>query len=465
MHTLLELISKIFTLRTCKYDLSKENIRKGKFKVCLEYHIGNCKGPCEGLQEEQEYDQAIQQIKKILKGDITLVIRQLKNQMHLHAERLEFEQAHIYKEKVESLEKYQSRSTVVSPHIKNADVISYQQDNKVFYVNYLRIIDGAIVQSHTMEFKKKLEETPQELLPLAIMEYRQRFHSDATEIILPLSIDISIPGVKLSVPKIGEKKSLLDLSMRNLSYYRKEREKQKDLLDPGRNRRRIMETMQKDLRLKEQPTHIECFDNSNIQGGHAVAAMVVFKEGKPDKKAYRHYNIKNVTGADDYKTMEEVIFRRYKRLLAENKPRPQLIIIDGGKGQLNAAMKSLEKLELHKQIAVIGIAKRLEEIYFPGDPVPIYLDKRSETLKIIQQARDEAHRFGITHYRKKHQKTMRESQLLQIQGIGKKTAGKLLNEFGSVSQLKKAEPQQIETLVGKQKAKILHDYLRNHKTL
>ena len=461
MNTLLELIRKTFKLRTCKYNLTKENIDNGKFKVCLEYHLGNCKGPCEGLQDEAEYNESIRQIKKILKGDITGVLKSLKEQMNHHAERMEFEQAQLYKEKIDTLEKYQSRSTVVNPSIKNAEVITYDEDENVFYANYLRIINGAIVQSHTIELKKKLEESPKELLTLAITEFRQRFESNAKEIYLPEPVDMDFLDVRIIVPQRGDKKRLIELSQRNVKYYKKDKEKQKELVDPKRHTKRIMEKMRKDLRMKEQPAHIECFDNSNMQGNYPVAAMVVFRNGKPEKRSYRHYNIKTVEGPDDYASMTEVVYRRYKRLLEEQKPLPQLIIIDGGKGQLNAAVKSLDKLNLRGKITIIGIAKRLEEIYFPGDSVPVYIDKRSETLKIIQRARDEAHRFGISHYRNKHKKTMAKSELSQIKGIGKKTEQQLLQHFKSISQIKKASAEELQDVAGKQKGEIL--YAHFHK--
>ncbi|MFO8087037.1 MAG: excinuclease ABC subunit UvrC, partial [Bacteroidales bacterium] len=456
MNTLLDLVHKIFKLRTCKYNLTSENIKQGKFKVCLEYHIGNCKGPCEALQSEVEYLKSIQQVKNILKGDIRVVLKQLKLEMYAHAEKMEFEQAQLYKDKIDRLEKYQSRSTVVNVSIHNADVLSYEEEDKVFYANFLRVINGAIVQSHTLELKKKLEETPAELLVLAVTEFRQRFKSNANELILPESPGFDFPGLRVTVPKRGDKLALLELSRRNLRYYRKDKEKQQQLIDPERHTQRIMETMRKDLKMKHQPRHIECFDNSNMQGNYPVAAMVVFIDGKPYKKSYRHYNIKTVSGPDDYASMQEVVYRRYKRLLDESKPLPQLIIIDGGKGQLSAAVKSLDLLDLRNEIAIIGIAKRLEEIYFPHDPLPLYIDKRSESLKIIQRARDEAHRFGITHYRKRHKKTMSESSLSEIKGIGNKTIQILLAHFKSVDQIKKASQQNLAKHLGPKKAAIVY---------
>ncbi|MCF8330839.1 MAG: excinuclease ABC subunit UvrC [Bacteroidales bacterium] len=458
MNTLLDLVRKIFKLRTCKYNLTRENIEQSKFRVCLEYHIGNCKGACEGLQSEQDYNESIRQIKKILKGDINGVLRRLKKQMNVHAENLEFEQAQVYKEKIETLEKYQSRSTVVNPSIKNADVVSFEEDEKTFCANYLRVINGAIVQSHTMELKKKLDEKTEELLAMAVTDFRQRFNSYAKEIILPTKIDVNFRDAKIIIPKRGDKKSLLDLSWRNVKYYRKNKDKQRQLVDPQRHTDRIMETMRRDLRMKEQPRHIECFDNSNMQGNYPVAAMAVFKDGKPEKKSYRHFNIKTVTGPDDYASMGEVIYRRYKRLKDESAPLPKLIIIDGGKGQLNAAVKSLEKINLRGKITVIGIAKRLEEIYFPGDSIPVYIDKKSESLKIIQRARDEAHRFGITHYRNRHKKSVSRTQLSDIKGIGKKTTDKLLGHFKSVKQIKNASKEELDKVIGHNKASIIYRY-------
>ncbi len=457
MNTLLDLIRNIFPLRTCKYQLTEENISSGKFRVCLEYHIGNCAGPCEGLQDESSYMDHIRRIRKVLRGDISVVIRQLKEHMQAHSKRLEFEQAQVYKEKLETLEKYQSRSTVVSPRIRNVDVINYLEEEDIFYANYLRVINGAVVQSHTIELKKKLDEPVHQLLTLAITEFRQQFQSRAPQVILPVQVRLSLPDVKLIVPRMGEKKWLLDLSRRNLLYYKKEHERK--LPDPHAHTRRLMNALQKDLNLEKPPCHIECFDNSNIQGEYAVAAMSVFKDGKPSKKDYRHYTLRTVSGADDYKSMEEVIWRRYKRLLDEKSTLPQLIIIDGGKGQLNAAVRALAQLNLRGQIAIIGIAKRLEEIYFPDDPVPLYLDKRSESLKVIQHARNEAHRFGIKHYRKKHEKSVRSNSLEDIPGIGKKTASLLLREFGSIARLKKAPKAAIEKVAGKSRTAKLLEYL------
>lgn len=460
MNTLLDLIRNLYQLRTCRLNLKKENIDRKKFKVCLEYHLGNCKGPCEGLQTEEDYDNTISEIKEILKGNIHSVIRQLKELMTKYADALEFEKAQVVKEKIEILEKYQSKSVVVNPKIENADVFSILSDDNSGYVNYFRVVNGAIVQSHTVELKKKLDETDEELIALAIVDLRERFASNSPEIIIPLKIDLELPGTRITIPRIGDKKHLLELSERNAKYYKLEKEKQLELVDPERHTNRIMGRMMKDLRMKVEPRHIECFDNSNIQGDHPVAAMVCFKNGKPSKKEYRHFNIKTVEGPNDFASMEEVIFRRYKRLLDENKPLPQLIVVDGGKGQLSAALKSLEKLGLRGKIAIIGIAKRLEEIYYPGDSLPLYLDKKSETLKIIQHLRDEAHRFGITHHRNKRSKEAVKSVLTEIDGIGYSYAQKLLWKFKSVNKIKAASLEELQESIGKSKGKIVYDYFK-----
>ncbi len=462
MKTLLDLIRNLYQLRTCRLNLKKENIEKKKFRVCLEYHIGNCKGPCAGLQAEEDYNNAISEIKEILKGNIHSVIRQLKVLMTRYADALEFEKAQVVKEKIEILERYQSKSVVVNPKIENADVFSIVSDEKSGYVNYFRVVNGAIVQSHTVELKKKLDETDKELLALAIVDFRERFESKAPEIIVPFKTGLALPDTKFTVPKIGDKKHLLELSERNAGYFKLEKEKQLELVDPERHTNRIMVRMMKDLRMKVEPRHIECFDNSNIQGDYPVAAMVCFKNGKPSKKDYRRFNIKTVDGPNDFASMEEVIFRRYKRLLDEDKPLPQLIIVDGGKGQLSAALKSLEKLKLRGKISIIGIAKRLEEIYYPGDSLPLYLDKKSETLKIIQHLRDEAHRFGITHHRNKRSKDAVKSVLTEIDGIGYSYAQKLLWKFKSVKKIKSASLKELQETIGKSKGKIVYDFFKSN---
>ncbi len=454
VYTLLDLIRGLYQLRTCNYDLSQEKIEAGKYKVCLEYHLGNCKGACEGHETVEEYEENIKAIREILKGNFKDSLQRFKKQMHNLAKDMHFEEAQKVKEKIDVLENYQAKSTIVNPKINNVDVFSIVSDESYAYVNFLQISLGSIVRSHTLEIKKKLDETDKELLEIAIVEIRQRFNSQSKEIYVPFKIDFG-DDVKVTIPKLGDKKHILDLSIRNAKYYRLEQLKQVKIVDPDRHANRIMAQMKADLRLKVEPRHIECFDNSNFHGTNAVAACVVFKDGKPSKKDYRNFNIKTVVGSDDFASMEEVVYRRYKRLLDEKEPLPQLIVIDGGKGQLSSAVKSLRELKLFGKIAIIGIAKKLEEIYFPGDSVPIYLDKRSETLKIIQQARNEAHRFGITHHRKKRSKKFIQSELLGIKGIGDKTQLELIKEFKSVSRIKEATMEQLVGCVGLAKAQIL----------
>lgn len=458
MKTLLDIIKQLYQVRTCSLNLKPSVIEKKDYKVCLEYHIGNCLGPCVGKQSEEDYMATIQQIRHIIKGNISNVIVELKILMNQAAEKMEFEHAQLLKEKVEILEKYKSKSTIVNPKIDNVDVLSMIIDGDIAFVNYLKVSNGAIVQAHTIEMKKKLEETDQEMLAFALMDFRQRFESNAKEILLPFDPLIDIPDVKITIPKRGDKKHLLELSERNAKYYRMEREKQASLVDPDRHKKRILKQMQTDLRMKVLPQQIECFDNSNFQGDFPVAAMVQFIDTKPNKKAYRHFNIKTVTGPDDFASMEEVIHRRYKRLLEEKKALPQLIVIDGGKGQLSASVKSLKKLNLYGKITIIGIAKKLEEIYFPNDPIPLYLDKKSESLKIIQQLRDEAHRFGITHHRKKRDKGTLKSQLTDIDGVGFNTAQKLLWKFRSVKKVKEANLKELTETVGVSKANIVFNH-------
>lgn len=459
--TMMELISKLFKLRNCNLHLSKENIERKKFKVCLEYQLGNCKGPCEGLESEEEYNRTIAEIKEILRGNIHAVIRHMEKVMQEHSAHFEFEQAQLIKEKIDTLEGYQSKSVVVHPSIHNVDVFSIiNEDENTAYVNFLKVSNGAIIQAQTIEVKKKLNETSEELLAIAITEMRERYHSSATEIIVPFLPAVETDQLTFTVPKIGDKKHLLELSLKNAFYYRKEKLNQQDKLNPEHKTERLLNQMMKDLRLKQLPVHIECFDNSNIQGAYPVAAMSVFRDAKPSKKDYRHFNIKTVEGPDDFASMEEVIYRRYKRMLEENQSLPQLIIIDGGKGQLASAMNSLRKLNLEGKIAVIGIAKRLEEIYYPNDSVPLYLDKKGETLKIIQQLRDEVHRFGITHHRKRRSKGVIKTELTDIKGIGESTTALLLKQFKSVKKIKEAKREELEKAVGKAKAEIISDYFR-----
>jgi len=457
---LLDLFRKLFKLRNCKLNLSAENIRQKKFKVCLEYHIGNCNAPCIGRIEYEQYQKSIDQIKEILKGNITGVIKYLKDLMRQFSSEMKFEDAAIVKEKLDLLEKFQSRSTVVSNTISDVDVFTIDVDESFGYVNYLKIIRGAIMQTYTMELKKVLDESPEELLEFAIVEIRQKIFSNAKEILVPIKLDIELEGVKFQIPKQGDKKKLLDLSERNAKYYRLEKMKHQLVSKTEKNANRILETMQKDLQLKVQPVHIECFDNSNLQGTNPVSSCVVFRNTKPAKKDYRHFNVKTVVGPDDFASMEEVVFRRYKRLLDEEQSLPQLIVIDGGKGQLGAALNALEKLNLRGKIAIIGIAKRLEEIYFPGDSVPLYLDKNSETLKIIQQLRDEAHRFGITFHRNKRSGEFIKSELENISGIGEKTITALLKRFKSIENLKNHSYQDVAEEIGDSKARLIFDFYK-----
>ncbi|MGP8214346.1 MAG: excinuclease ABC subunit UvrC [Bacteroidia bacterium] len=459
MQTVLEFVRQLYPLRTCNLNLTDENINKKKFKRCLEFHLGNCKAPCEGLETKKDYDEAISQIRLVIKGNINGAMRFLKNEMQQNADNWEFEQAHFLKQKLDMLEKYQSRSAVVSPNIDNVDVFTLIEDDKRAYINFLKVASGAIIQSQTLELNKKLEETKEELLLMGIAELRQRFGSDAPEILIPFAVDAEIPGTIITIPQKGDKKRLIELSENNLRYYIREKLMLESLHSPRKKVDNLLEQMKKDLRMQELPHRIDCFDNSNIQGAFPVAAMTVFKDGKPSKKDYRHFNIRSVQGPNDFASMEEVIYRRYKRVLDEQQPMPELIVIDGGKGQLSSAMDSLAQLGLADKVRVIGIAKKLEEIYFPGDPLPLYLDKRSPTLKIIQQIRDEAHRFGITHHRKRRSNISFQSALTKIDGIGQKTTEKLLKEFGSMEQIKEATEEEIAKISGKDKAKKILKFL------
>ncbi|MDR6300052.1 excinuclease ABC subunit UvrC [Mesonia maritima] len=455
--TLLGLIKELYKLRTCNYDLSEEKIQHGKYKVCLEYHLGNCQGPCEGYQTEQDYNNNIEHIRQIVKGNFKDSLYKFKDQMKAHAEKMEFEDAQRIKEKVDILERYQVKSTVVNPKINNVDVFSILSDESYGYVNFLQLSHGSIIRSHTIEMKKKLDETDEELLELAITEIRQRFDSKSPEIYVPFKVDAG-ENVKVTIPKLGDKKAIVDLSLRNAKYFRQERFKQMKIVDPDRHVNRLMAQMKKDLRLNEEPRHIECFDNSNIQGTNPVAACVVFKNGKPSKKDYRKFNIKTVEGPDDFASMEEVVFRRYRRLLNEEEPLPQLIIIDGGKGQLSSAVKALDDLGLRGKIAIIGIAKRLEELFYPGDSIPLYLDKKSETLKVIQQLRNEAHRFGITFHRNKRSSAALGTELEQISGIGEKTAIELLKQFRSTKKIAKLSKKELADVIGNSKATLVYNH-------
>ncbi|MCH9822931.1 MAG: excinuclease ABC subunit UvrC [Bacteroidetes bacterium] len=447
MRTVLEFANKLYKLRTCNFNLSEENIEAKKFRVCLEYHIKNCEGPCEGLQSEEDYQKGIAHIRKILKGSIVGVIRDLKLTMQASAEALKFEDAQEAKEQIQLLEDYQMRSTVVHPSINNVDVFSILSDDKYAYVNFMKMANGAIIQAHTVEVKKKLEESEEDILSSVIFEIRNRFNSTSKEIFTSIPMELEIPEIKLHNPIRGDKKQLIDMSLRNVKYFMRDRQQQQEKVDPDRHKNRILGTIQKDLRMKVLPTHIECFDNSNIQGAFPVAACVVFKDAKPAKKDYRHFNIKTVVGPDDFASMKEVVYRRYKRLLDEKQPLPQLIIVDGGKGQLSSAVESLVKLDLMGKVVIVGIAKRLEEIFFPGDPYPLYIDKRSESLKLIQHLRNEAHRFGITHHRNQRSKGTIKSGLTEIDGIGSITQEKLLKKFRSFKRIKEASDEELKEVL------------------
>lgn len=463
VNTLLELIKELYPLRTCSYDLSHGNIVSGKYKVCLEYHIGNCKGPCEGYETLENYQNQIQAIREILKGNFKESLKDFKKLMRDLASDMRFEEAQKMKEKIEVLENYQAKSTILNPKITNIDVFSIISDESMAFVNFLQISHGAIIRSHTLELKKKLDETDEELLELAIIEIRERFYLTSKEIVVPFEIDLG-ENIKVTVPKLGDKKEILNLSERNAKHYRLDQLKQIKIVDPDRHINRIMAQMKKDLRLSVEPRHIECFDNSNIQGTNPVSACVVFKDGKPSKKDYRHFNIKTVEGPNDFASMQEVVYRRYKRLLEENLPLPQLIIIDGGKGQLSSALKSLEELGLRGKIAIIGIAKRLEELFYPDDPIPLYLDKKSETLKTIQHLRNEAHRFGITHHRDKRSKSALQTSMETIPGIGEKTMVTLIKHFKSVKRIKEADENEIAKVIGLSKAKKISDFYKEIST-
>ena len=459
---LLEVIKDVYSLRTCNYDLSRQKINEGRYKVCLEYHLKNCKGACEALETEAHYNESIKEIRNIIKGNFKESIDRLTGLMHSFASKMEFEKAQKIKEKLDRLNGYQAKSTIVNPSINNVDVFSIISDETHGYANFLKISNGSIIQSHTTEIKKKLDETDKELLELFIIEIRQRFHSQSPEIYVPFKVDIG-ENIKVTIPKLGDKKRIVELSERNAKYYRQEQFKQIKIVDPDRHVKRVMAQMKKDLRLQEEPRHIECFDNSNIQGTNPVAACVVFRDGKPSKKEYRHYNIKTVVGPDDFASMEEVVYRRYKRLLSEGESLPQLIIIDGGKGQLSSAVKSLEILGLRGKIAIIGIAKRLEEIYYPDDPIPLYLDKKSETLKITQFLRNEAHRFGITFHRNKRSKSAIQSELEQIPNVGKQTITTLLRKFKSAKRVKEASLESLKEVIGNARAIKVYQYFHPPK--
>lgn len=459
--TLLSMIKKLFPLRTCTHNLSYENISKGKVKECLDYHIGICKAPCISLQSEEEYNRNIEHVKHILRGHLSTVKQELNNLMLEEAENLNFESAQIFKNKIDIIENYQSKSTVVSNTINNVDVFSLIDDEKYVYINYFKIIDGAILQSYTMEAKKALEEDLGHIFIQAILFIREKFNSLSKEVVIPFELDDKLPDVNFVVPKQGDKKRLLDLSFKNLKYYQRDKKKQRENVNPEKYANQKLIQLQSDLHLKQLPMHIEGFDNSNISGTNPVASCVVFKNGKSAKRDYRHYKIKTVEGPDDFGSMAEIIFRRYKRLKEEKQDLPQLIVIDGGKGQLNAALKSLKELDLYGKIGIIGIAKKLEEIYFPGDSIPLYLDKNSSSLKIIQQVRNESHRFGLLFHRQLRSNNFIQSDLSNIKGVGEKSIEKLIEYFGSVEQIKKASQSEIFKCLGKEKlSKLVFDYFK-----
>ena len=455
---LLETIKNLYKIRSCNLDLSPKKIEDGKYKVCLEYHIKNCKGPCEGLESLESYDEKIDSIRGIIKGDFRKARKYLEDEMFRFAANLEFEAAQNVKERLEFLEDYQARNTVVNPNIDDVDVFGMTSDETAAYVNFFKIRNGNIVQSFTTEIKKMLEETDEEILEEALIEIRQKFASESKEILLPFHLNIEIPNIKLIVPKVGDKKRIVELSEKNAKEYRLEKLKQVQIVDPERHTNRIMAEMQKLLRMPVEPRHIEGFDNSNIQGSNPVSACVVFKDGKPSKSDYRIFHVKTVEGPNDFATMEEVIYRRYKRMLDEGENLPQLILIDGGKGQLSSAVKSLKLLGLYGKITVVGIAKRLEEIFFPEDPIPLYLDKKSETLKILQRVRDEAHRFGVKHHRTRRTNNTIKSELEEIPGVGEKTIELLLKKLKSVKRVKEANLETLEEILGKQKGKIVWEF-------
>lgn len=449
LKVILELIKTLFPLRTCTYNLSEENIAQGKFKVCLEYHIKNCLGPCEGLEDEASYNEKIDQVKNMLRGNFGPVKRHFTDQMQRYAEDLEFEKAHQLKDKLAAFEDYQGKSTVVSTTIRDVDVFTIASTDKMAYVNYLKVVNGAIINTYTQEIVKNLDDDEKDILEYTIPELRERFNSIAPEVLLPFRISLPEEDLQLTVPKIGDKRKLVELSEKNATYYKLQQ--QKEAMSATRKQtsaERILRTLQEDLQMSEAPLHLECFDNSNIQGSHPVASCVVFKNAKPSKKDYRHFNIKTVEGPNDFASMEEVVFRRYRRLLDEGESLPQLIIIDGGKGQLSAAVKSLQELGILDRVTVIGIAKKLEEIFFPGDSIPLYINKKSESLKLIQQARNEAHRFAITFHRQKRSQNFTATELTGIPGIGAKTADKLLQHFGSVKKVRAALQTELAEVVG-----------------
>ena len=461
MHTILGMIKQLYPLRNCNLVLSESNINSGKFRVCLEYHIGNCKGPCENHQTEEDYLQSIEQVRKILRGNINEVIQRLKDNIKTAADTWEFETAERLKRKLDILEHYQGKSAIVNQSIHNVDVVTIASDNRFAFANYMKIVNGMIIQTQTIELKKQLDETESELLGFALIEMRQRYLSNSREIVVPFLPDFELEDATFVVPKLGDKKKLLELSLKNALFYKKEKLEQYEKLNPELKTERLLTKIQSDLRLTELPYHMECFDNSNLQGTNPVSACVVFKNGRASKKDYRHFNVKTVTGPNDFATMQEVLTRRYSRVLAEGEKLPQLIIVDGGKGQLSASVETLKSLGIYGKVAIIGIAKRLEELYYPEDPLPLLLDKKSETLKIIQQMRDEAHRFGITHHRKRRENSTLTTELTSIKGIGEETARLLLSQFKSFKKIKLASEKELTDTIGPAKTRILLEYFES----
>jgi excinuclease ABC subunit C len=464
LRALLDLIPQLYKLRTCSLDLSAKKIDTANYRPCLEFHIGRCNAPCIKKQDEKEYLQFIAEIRQLLKGNLHALIKGLKEEMMKQAEAYAFEAAQETKLRIDLLEKYEGKSLIVNPLISDAEVYGFYDAQTTAFVNFFKVKHGTIIQGQTIELQKRLDESKEELLTFAITEIRQRYESNSKEIIVPFEIDFQFPGVEMNVPKIGDKKKLVELSQKNARTLALEREKQQAIIDPESSTNQLMQQMMKDLRMKEEPRRIDCFDNSNIQGAYPVSAMTVFIDGKPAKKEYRHFNVKTVVGPDDFATMEEVIYRRYSRVLEEQQDLPQLIVIDGGKGQLGAAINSLKKLDLMGKLTIVGIAKRLEEIYFPGDPYPLYIDKRSKTLRVLQHIRDEAHRFGITHHRSKRSRSIIKTELSEIKGIGENTAQKLLNEFKSVKEISKATFDQLQAVVGKSKAEVILSFFSSKST-
>ena len=459
VNVLLEIVRKVYKIRTCRLNLTPENIAANKFKVCLQYHINRCKGPCEGLQTLEDYNNNIEEINEILKGNVAIIEKKIEEKMMSLSEELKFEEAQELKDKLNLIRNFREKSQVVSNLNYNLDVFSFEEDENSAFINYLHVVNGGVNQAYTFEYKKKLDESPEELLGLGIVEMRQRFGSQSKEIVVPFIPDLKLTNVEFTIPQRGDKKKLLSLSEKNVKQHKIDKLKKAEMLNPEQRATRILTTVQKDLNLKQMPRHIECFDNSNIQGSNPVAACVVFKKAKPSKKEYRHYNINSVEGPDDYASMREVVERRYSRLLNEGNPLPQLIVIDGGKGQLSAAAKTLRKIGLYGKIAIIGIAERLEEIYFPEDSVPLYIDKNSETLKLIQRLRDEAHRFGLTFHRNKRSKSQISSELDSIKGIGKVTKKELLIHFKSIKRLKESDKEEIEKIIGKKRGEIIWEWI------